>query len=49
MNRKNGLTKRSKIRKNRISDAQHGTLKAFPKLLRLKNALSVPCWAVVVK
>lgn len=48
MKRKNGLTKRAKIRKNRATDGGHATLRAFPLLHSLKNALRVACPPVIV-
>jgi hypothetical protein len=41
MNRKIGGVRRAKIRKNRLKGSPPATLKAFPLLLSLKNALRV--------
>lgn len=41
MNRKNGLVKRTKIRKNRLKGESPATLKASRMLLGLKDALRV--------
>jgi len=41
MNRKNGVAKRTKIRKNRMKGAPPATLKASRVLLSLKDALRV--------
>lgn len=41
MNRKNGVVKRTKIRKNRMKGASPATLKASRMVLSLKDALRV--------
>lgn len=41
MNRKNGLMKRAKIRKNRFKGSSRATLKTFRMVLSLKNVLRV--------
>lgn len=41
MNRKNGLTKRAKIRKNQLKGSARATLKPSHMLLSLKDGLRV--------
>jgi hypothetical protein len=48
MNRKIGLLKRAKIRKNRATGGGHATLRALTLLRGLKSALRVACPPITV-